>query len=246
MTDAPAPSLGVEDALAYLAERLGVALRQPELYATALRHRSAASEQQAVSNERLEYLGDAVVGLAVASHLFRTLPEAQEGVLSRRKGYLVSEAALSQAALRLGLDRCVQLSAVEAASGGRARPSILCDVFEALVGAVYLDWGARVAAAAVRRALAPVIDATDMGLPDFKTRLQERMQASGGNLPQYTTVQVTGPDHQREFSVEVHLHGELAGFGVGKSKKSAEQAAAETALAGLADREKRDDDGRQG
>jgi ribonuclease-3 len=217
-----------------LEKRLGYRFRQPELLERALTHRSWAYEQGREEHyERLEFLGDAVLGLLAAEELFRGLPELREGELSKRKGFLVSGDVLARRGEELGLGELLRLGVGEERSGGRRKPSILADAVEALLGAVYLDGGLE----AARRTVAALF-ADGLGRPaavaqDAKSRLQEVVQARGGTSPLYRPVDESGPDHDKRFTVEVEVAGAAIGRGFGRTKKIAEQEAAAVALAAL-------------
>jgi len=228
--------------------RLGVRFRDPDLLAQALRHRSMALESPLESNERMEFLGDSILGLVVCEHLVEAFPEAPEGELAKAKAFLVSEPTLAEAGRLLGLDQAVELSASEEASGGRQRRSILSDVFEAVVAAVYLDRGIRTARRVVLGALGQAMErvARQEHDRDFKSRLQELLQASERKTPRYRIVAETGADHDKTFVARVHIGRRIIGEGSGKSKKEAEQRAAEAALGILAPREGKERQGRDG
>ncbi|HEX2164469.1 MAG TPA: ribonuclease III [Thermoanaerobaculia bacterium] len=218
-----------------LERRLGYRFRRPELLDQALTHRSWAHEQEDPERhyERLEFLGDAVLGLITAEELFREHPDLPEGELSKRKSFLVSREVLARRGEELGLGELLRLGVGEERSGGREKASLLADAVEAVLGAVYLDGGIAAArqvvsglfAAGLARPAAPELDA--------KTRLQETVQGRGWPLPVYRLVDTAGPDHDKRFTVEVRLQGEPAGVGRGRSKKIAEQEAAAVALAAL-------------
>ena len=182
------------------------------------------------SNERLEFLGDAVLGLVVTDHLFRTYPELFEGQLAQVRAAVVNADALATAAERLRLGEVLFLGRGEDASGGREKPSILSDAMEAVIGAVYLDGGWAPAAELVMRLLgeAVVEAAAGPGGHDFKTRLQELAAHEFDDLPRYEVVG-EGPDHAKQFSATVFVRGESCGSGQGRSKKQAEQGAARAA-----------------
>ena len=220
------------EAIQALQANLKVVFRHPELLKQALRHRSASGETGEESNERLEFLGDAVVGCAVADVLMARLPQANEGTLAKAKAYLVSEVCLAQAALSVGVDKALELSDAEEAAGGRQRSSILADAMEAVIGAVYLDAGWRTARRVVRSLLAPRFEFLRKGgeYGDDKSRLQERVQAQYGELPQYRIISEQGRDHDKTFTAQVVIAGKVAGEGTGRSKKQAERAAAKVAL----------------
>lgn len=216
-------------------EALGYRFRKRGLLALALTHRSYANEQGLPEhNERLELLGDAVLGLVAVEWLFRAHPELPEGELSKRRSYLVSEPALADLASDLGVGRALRLGVGEERSGGREKPSLLADAFEAVLGAVWLDGGIE----PVRRVLAPIFERVVGERPpvldsDPKTRLQEELQGRGWDLPDYRLVAETGPDHDKRFTVECAIRGRAAGRGEGRSKKLAEQRAAAEALEGI-------------
>ena len=222
-----------------LAERLGRALGHrflaPELAIVALTHRSYANERGlAEHNERLEFLGDAVLGLLAAEWLFRRHPERAEGELSRAKSTLVSAGALARYAERLDLGALLQLGVGESRSGGSRKASLLTDALEAAIGAVFLDGGLT----AVRRVVEPFLiwaeGAHELERSDPKTELQEVLQAAARPLPEYSIVAERGPDHEKLFSCEVTVAGEILGHGSGRTKKEAHQSAAAAALARLA------------
>jgi ribonuclease-3 len=197
-----------------------------------MRHRSATLERPLRSNERLEFLGDSLVGMVICEHLFARHADWAEGDLAKAKAYLASEPILAEAARSLMLDEVVELSAGEAASGGRGRPSILADAFEALIAAVYLDQGIRTARRIVRATLRGAmhrVRTTDYHI-DFKSRLQEKLQASLRKTPHYRTIAESGADHDKTFTSHVLVGRKVLGQGEGKSKKQAEQAAAKAAL----------------
>jgi ribonuclease-3 len=199
-------------------------------------HSSAAgdaSEPLSLDNERLEFLGDAVLGMLVSDHLLSAFPAWPEGQLSRGRARVVSEVSLSAAAQRLGLGEYLRLGRGEEKSGGRAKPAILADVYEAVVGAVYLDGGLPPAREFVTRTLLlPAMEAFGerLGRGDYKSELQELLQKNGWPMAQYNVVRETGPDHRKTFEVEVSLFGGLRAAGSGSSKKEAEQGAAQQAL----------------
>ena len=187
------------------------------------------------SNERLEFLGDAVLGLVVAEHTYRAYPELPEGSLAKVRAAVVNTHVLAEVAVDLDLGEMVLLGRGEAASGGRHKASILANSMEALIGAVYLDQGWDAAAGLVLRLLGPRIAeaAAGPGAEDFKTRLQELVIRRAGELPRYE-VDGAGPDHARRYTAAVFVGGRPAGRGEGRSKKDAEQAAARQAWQSLA------------
>ncbi|KPK37077.1 MAG: hypothetical protein AMJ69_12620, partial [Gammaproteobacteria bacterium SG8_47] len=204
----------------------------PELLGTALTHRSARADH----NERLEFLGDAVLDLIVSDDLYQSFPQATEGDLSRLRARLVKRDALAEAARRVELGTYIELGSGELKSGGFRRSSILADAFEAVIGAVYLDGGFEVVRALVRRLLAQEFSACDLetSLKDPKTQLQEYLQARQQALPEYTVMEVSGEPHEQTFTVRCSAEGLVRpAVGVGSSRRKAEQAAARAALAQL-------------
>ncbi len=221
-----------------LMENLGYAFHDERLLIQALTHRSYANEHgpsREGHNERLEFLGDAVLDLAVGCQLMELLPEAREGQLTKLRSSIVSEEGLARCARRVDLGAHVLLSHGEERTGGRDKPSILSDTYEAVVGAVFLDGGFSDVNLMVWRLMGPLLEeAVDGTLDrDFKGRLQEQSQARWQELPQYTMLEEHGPDHHKHFVVEVSIRGEDYARGEGRSKKEAEQEAARRALRGL-------------
>lgn len=217
---------------------VGYTFRDRTLLHRALVHRShahAAGLDRRESNERLEFLGDSVLGLVVSEALYRRHGEREEGDLTKMKARLVCGATLGRVARNLGLGDHVLMSKGEEATGGRARASILADVVEAILGAIYLDGGPDAARAAVRRWILDRPDLLPRGtrLGNDKSRLQEVVQGRMKAPPQYRVLSVTGPDHERVFHVEVRVGGVSLGEGRGASKKAAEQVAAGRALTRL-------------
>lgn len=218
-----------------LAARLGWRVIERELLVQALCHRSWCAENPGFgSNERLEFLGDAVLGMVVTDHLFRTYPDLPEGQLAKVRASLVSSAALAEVAAELCLGDALRLGKGEDSSGGREKPSILADAMEALIGALYLDRGMPAAAELVMRLLGDRIGeaAAGPGGQDYKTRLQELCARHFDQLPTYS-LSDRGPDHAKQFDAAVHVAGRLRGRGHGRSKKQAEQAAARLAWEAL-------------
>lgn len=208
-------------------ERLGHEFEEPSLLGRALTHRSWCAEHAGFeSNERLEFLGDAVLGIAVTTDLFARLPDASEGLLSRVRAAVVCAPALAEMAGELGLGEALLLGKGEAASGGRERASILADAMEAIIGAVYLDGGMTVAAALVGRLVEPRLDSA--GAPDHKSRLHELVAQEHARQITYRITD-DGPEHDKTFRAVVLLDDEPFGTGSGRSKKQAEQAAAREA-----------------
>lgn len=221
-----------------LEESIGYRFADPALLRQALSHSSYTNEQKEPpdSNERLEFLGDAVLQLVVSHHLFRCCPDCAEGELTKRRAAMVCEPSLAQRARYLGLGDYLLLGKGEEMTGGRTRPSLLADAFEALVGAIYLDGEIGAAEAFIRRELVGVMEAAaPEGRRDYKTFLQEKLQKDPENRLAYAMVEETGPDHAKHFRVQVEVNGAVWGVGDGRSKKEAEQAAAAQALERLTD-----------
>ncbi|MBW1830879.1 MAG: ribonuclease III [Deltaproteobacteria bacterium] len=223
----------LDDAVLRLCERLGYSFTDKGLLLDALTHRSFKNERPDVAladNERLEFLGDAVVGLMVASLLYAQFPDSDEGELTRRRADLVSEKGLFEAAESIGIGDAMRLGKGEEKSGGRSKSRLLENALEACLGAIYLDGGADAAFEAARRIFEPRLHTSAPGLRDAKSRAQEWAQAHLGGTPSYRIVGTEGPDHDREFTVALELNEEEVATGTGRSKLAAEQAAAQTAL----------------
>jgi len=217
-----------------VAAALGHRFSDAQLLKDALTHRSFANEHPERAphdNERLEFLGDAVLTLSASSLLWEHFPEATEGELTRRRADLVCEASLASIARELGLGSALRLGRGEDRSGGRKKPRLLCGAFEACIAAVYLDGGIQLAMQVVRRLLEPALQAPMLGQRDGKTRVQELVQALGEGTPRYVVVDAKGPDHARQFEVSCVSNLRELGRGVGRSKVEAEQSAARAALA---------------
>jgi len=215
---------------ARLAARLGVEV-EPRLLERALTHRSYAYENGGLpTNERLEFLGDSVLGLVVTDALYRNHPELPEGQLAKLRAAVVNMRALADVGRQLGLGPDVRLGRGEESTGGRDKASILADTLEALIGAVYIDAGLEQAAALVHRLFDPMIEsAASLGAGlDWKTSLQELTAAGSLGVPEYVVTE-TGPDHAKTFTAVVQVGGEAYGEGSGRSKKEAEQEAAAAA-----------------
>jgi ribonuclease-3 len=187
-------------------------------------------------NEKLEFLGDAVLTLVVSESLLAGFPAWHEGQLSKARASLVNATALAEAARRLGLGAHLRLGRGEEKTGGRGKPSILADAYEAVVAAVFLDGGLGAAHGFVERSLLAAAvprQLEHLGEPDHKSRLQEMIQARGWPTPEYRVIAETGPDHRKVFEVEVRVGSRASGFGSGLNKKEAEQAAASGVIAQL-------------
>jgi len=221
--------------LSELEERLGVVFSDKSLLHRALVHRSYHNEHPGFAlenNERLEFLGDAVLGFVTGEYLYHRFPEMAEGPLTNLRSALVRRDALAQLARQLNLGRFLLMGVGESSTGGRDRPATLCAAFEAVIGAVYLDQGIE----AVQRFLGPLMGPVaarvvqDQSDRDWKSRLQELSQGLMRCTPHYTTIDQAGPDHARQFTVEVDLGGESYGVGTGANKQQAAQEAARQAF----------------
>jgi ribonuclease III len=225
-----ASSSGPDQSTAPLEERLGMTVDE-HMLERALTHRSFAYENGGLpTNERLEFLGDSVLGLVVTDALFRRHPDLPEGQLAKLRAAVVNMRALADVGRSLDLGPFMRLGRGEEATGGRDKSSILADTLEALIGAVYLDRGLAAATELVRRLFDPLIESTAQlgaGL-DWKTSLQELTASMGVGVPEYV-VSESGPDHEKTFEATARVGGEDHGLGRGRSKKEAEQQAAEAA-----------------
>ncbi len=222
-----------------LEQKLQYTFRDPSLLEQALCHSSFANEHRARnlrSNERLEFLGDSILGLVTAEFLYRQRPDWPEGELTRSRAALVCEKSLYGIALELGLGEHLHLGRGEESGGGRNRPSILADAVEAVLAAVYLDGGMEAASALIHRCLLADFpeEAPEQRNQDYKTVLQELIQHNPEHVMTYGLLDERGPDHAKVFTMEVRVNGKQLGQGTGRSKKEAEQAAAKAALELLA------------
>lgn len=210
---------------------LGYHFKNPALLARALTHSSYANERHVDTgdNERLEFLGDSVLGFITAEYLFANHRDFPEGELTKLRAYAVCEKSLFAYAEEIGLGNYLKLGKGEERTGGRTRPSVLSDAFEAVIAAIYLDGGMDEAKKFVLRFVVPYVEAKPT-FKDYKTMLQEVVQKNQGETLEYVLVSETGPDHDKCFTVEVHLNSNVIGRGVGGSKKKAEQNAAKEAL----------------
>jgi len=230
----PRHDLAASPSVDDLARVIGYRFRDPNLLRQALSHRSLVRTEDSSlpSNERLEFLGDSVLGLVMAHQLFIDNPAMYEGDLTKLKAMLVSETALFRIGTAIGLNRYVLMSSDEERSGGRQRPSIVSDTFEAVIGAIYLDGGLGAARQAVLGCIysrrGEIV--TDDSQRTYKGELLELTQARGDGMPQYEIAGEFGPDHDKTFRVVVTVNDKVLGEGVGLSKKEAEQQAARMAL----------------
>ncbi len=224
------------ESLSKIELQLGLNWKNPEHLIQALTHSSYAHENKNLNlehNQRLEFLGDAVLELVVSNYLFNKYPDYPEGTLTKIRAGIVCEPSLALVAENLNLGELLLMGRGEERSGGRKRPSILADALEALIGGIYLDRGMGKATEFIINKLSPVIETViqNGGLnSDFKTQLQELVQKKSENTLGYTIIEESGPDHLKTFVAGVMFQGELQGSGSGRTKKEAEQAAAKDAL----------------
>ncbi len=213
---------------------IGYYFQDKDLLELSLTHRSfvRAGNAHLPSNERLEFLGDSVLGLVIAHQLYRDYPRMSEGDLTKTKALLVNETTLTQIAREAGLNRYIKLSSEEEKAGGRELPSIISDAFESVIGAVFLDGGPDAARRVVLRLIYAHKESiiSDSSQRNYKGDLLECTQARGEGMPRYDVISESGPDHEKEFRVVVMINGRKAGEGRGLSKKEAEQRAACKAL----------------
>ncbi len=220
------PLLAIQERIAHRFDKL-------ELLERALTHKSYANENRvSAHNERLEFLGDAVLNLVISEYLMRICPDSTEGDLSRLRAAVVSEPTLAAVARQIGIGSYILLGRGEEQTGGRDKDSLLANCLEAIIASIYLDAGKPEAEAFIIRFFEGMVKNTcsSRSTLDFKTELQELFQDRLKQLPEYRVVSETGPDHQKQFTVELSVKGEVYGRGIGKSKKEAEQKAAKEAL----------------
>lgn len=219
---------------ALLADQFDLEIQDEKHYIEAFTHSSYVNENQKLAledNERIEFLGDAVLELVVSNYLYRNYPEMDEGRMSSLRALIVREESLAKRCVECGFDQFVRLGNGEEASNGRKRPSLLCDLFESVLGAIYLDLGLDAIEHLMSLTIYPKIKNGDFTrLSDAKTALQEELQKEGAIQLAYELESESGPAHSKEFHVAVRLYDEIIGRGVGHSKKAAEQAAAANAL----------------
>ena len=212
---------------------IGYQFHNISLLQNALTHSSYANERWhngLLSNERLEFLGDSVLGMLVAEYLYRTFPNRPEGELTRMRADMVCEGTLAGAANRIGLGKHLLLGHGEEQGGGRSRDSILADAMESVIAACFLDGGLKAALEVVRRFILVEVPVTKLHNADYKTQLQELVQQKKNQTLTYALVGQSGPDHDKSFDVEVSLNDQVVGSGSGSSKKRAEQMAARAAI----------------
>lgn len=244
--DVGARVVRLRDEFEDLQARIGYSFRDRGLLEHALTHKSRAAEDATggvSDNESLEFLGDAVLGLVVADLLFQQYPNYTEGQKSKVKAAVVSTQSLARRAEEIRLGEHLILGRGEEKTGGRFKQALLADAYEALIAAIYLDGGLEAAKAFLRRELKEALDAgiAQTFAPDYKSTLQERMQALGQALPEYRLSGSEGPDHRKTFTIEVVVNGEVLGTATGRAKKEAEQEAARLALARLDEMGRRTD-----
>ena len=219
--------------LSKLEQTMGYIFTDKELLKKALTHSSYANEHwhnSLLCNERLEFLGDSILGMMVAEHLFKLFPDRPEGELTRIRADMVCEQALARVADKLQLGGYLLLGHGEEQGGGRSRSSILADAVESLIAACYLDGGFGAALGFIQRFVLTEVPAQRLHNMDYKTALQELVQQKKSQVLTYELVEETGPDHAKEFAVQVSLNGTVVGRGTGRSKKRAEQDAARVAI----------------
>ena len=215
---------------------IGYRFQNITLLQNALSHSSYANERwhdSLKSNERLEFLGDSILGMVVAEHLYRNFPDRPEGDLSRMRADMVCERSLAQIAERIGLGKHLLLGNGEEASGGRTRDSILADAVESILAACFLDGGMEAARNFINTFVLTDVPVRKLRNTDYKTALQELVQQKKNQTLAYALLEESGPDHDKRFVVQVSLNGTVVGIGEGKSKKRAEQAAAHEAIGKL-------------
>ena len=219
-----------------LEEAIGYRFKNITLLQNALTHSSYANERwhnSLMSNERLEFLGDSILGMLVAEYLYRNFPDRPEGELTRMRADMVCEKTLAAVANRIGLGKHLLLGNGEEQGGGRSRNSILADAVESVIAASFLDGGMEAALQFIQKFILVEVPVTKLHNADYKTALQELVQQKKNQVLSYTLVGESGPDHDKCFDVEVKLNGKVVGLGSGSSKKRAEQDAARAAIEAL-------------
>lgn len=228
-----------------LEKKMQIQFKNPQLLEQALIHKSYSHEAKtgvSENNEKLEFLGDAVLDLVLGEYLMALFPSDSEGNLSKKRASLVNEEGLARIAMELNLSASIKLGKGEASTGGSQKPRLLSSAYEAVVGALFLDQGFQVARDFIRRDFEPVIKALDPSQDyerDYKTRLQEIIQKDCKEAPQYQLLSEEGPPHDRVFHVQVKIKDQVLGKAQGRSKKLAEQAAAKQGLELLSAKEKK-------
>ncbi len=212
-----------------LEKALNYKFKRDDLITEALTHKSY---KKPYNNERLEFLGDAVLDLIVGEYLFKKFPKEDEGVLSKIRASLVNEKGFTKLALNINLGESLLISGAEENNKGRTKPSLLSNAFEAVIGAIYLESGLEVTANIATRLIEDAYESIDLNSlsKDFKTALQELTQADFGETPNYKLIRAFGPDHKKEFEIAVELQNKIIASALGRSKKEAQQKAAQIAL----------------
>lgn len=223
------------DIIAFFEEQTGILIQRKHLWIEAVTHSSYGNEKGCAYNERLEFLGDSVLSIIVSKQLFLHKPSISEGEMTRIRATVVCEETLAACAKSIGLGQVLRLGRGEMRTGGAERPSVLADAMEAVIAALYLETGLLKTEAWVLDLLKePLRKAiSERGARDYKTALQEKFQKKDAEALLYKVIHEEGPDHAKRFTVEVSLEGKILGQGTGKSKKAAEQAAAQYALGGV-------------
>ena len=226
-------SKALDEKLISLQKRIGYTFKNANLLERAMTHSSYANENRAdgvLDNERLEFLGDSVLGMNTALHLFKKYPDEPEGELTKMRSSLVCTGSLAERAKAINLGEMLRLGHGEESGGGRNRASILADAFEALIGAIYLDSGEESARKFIKKFVFEAEKGGEWSVTDYKTTLQEIVQKNRGEKLSYKMLESNGPDHERSFTVQVLINSTPIGEGYGHSKKEAEQMAAREAL----------------
>ncbi|MBE6911786.1 MAG: ribonuclease III [Ruminococcaceae bacterium] len=226
-------SKALDEKLISLQKRIGYTFKNANLLERAMTHSSYANENRAdgvLDNERLEFLGDSVLGMNTALHLFKKYPDEPEGELTKMRSSLVCTGSLAERAKAINLGEMLRLGHGEESGGGRNRASILADAFEALIGAIYLDSGEESARKFIKKFVFEAEKGGEWSVTDYKTTLQEIVQKNRGEKLSYKMLESNGPDHERSFTVQVLINSNPIGEGYGHSKKEAEQMAAREAL----------------
>ncbi|MBQ7120139.1 MAG: ribonuclease III [Oscillospiraceae bacterium] len=226
-------SKALDEKLISLQKRIGYTFKNANLLERAMTHSSYANENRAdgvLDNERLEFLGDSVLGMNTALHLFKKYPDEPEGELTKMRSSLVCTGSLAERAKAINLGDMLRLGHGEESGGGRNRASILADAFEALIGAIYLDSGEESARKFIKKFVFEAEKGGEWSVTDYKTTLQEIVQKNRGEKLSYKMLESNGPDHERSFTVQVLINSNPIGEGYGHSKKEAEQMAAREAL----------------
>ncbi len=221
------------EALSALQDEISHQFHDPDLLNEALTHRSYAHERTGETprdNERLEFLGDAVLNVIISHLIMERFPHYHEGELTRLRASLVNEKSLARISKNLSINQRLLLGKGESLRGGREKSSVISDAYEALIGAIYLDGGFEKAFGTVERQFSPSLDEGLIDDGDFKTKVQQICQRRFGRLPRYRLSEVKGPEHDKTFGAEIFINGQSYGYGVGKNKKEAQQNAAKEAL----------------